>query len=98
MSYQPIRSMLLVPGIRRDFLHKAPGAGADALDLEDSVPAAAKSEARAIVANALVQSAGNLTFIRFNHPSAGNLDDDLTVLAPHENQAIMLSKAGGPQD
>src|SRR5882757_8440261 len=100
MSYQPIRSMLLVPGIRRDFLQKAPNAGADALvlDLEDSVPAAAKSEARAIVANALAQSAGNLTFIRFNHPSAGNLDDDLTVLAPHQNQAIMLSKAGGPQD
>jgi citrate lyase subunit beta/citryl-CoA lyase len=92
--------MLLVPGIRRDFLQKAPHAGADALvlDLEDSVPAAAKSEARTVVANALAQSAGNLTFIRFNHPSAGILDDDLTVLAPHENQAIMLSKANGPED
>src|SRR6202043_1326504 len=95
MSYQPVRSMLLVPGIRRDFLQKAPNAGADALvlDLEDSVPAAAKSEARAVVASALAQSAGNLTFIRFNHPSVGTLDNDLTVLAPHENQAIMLSKA-----
>jgi citrate lyase subunit beta/citryl-CoA lyase len=100
MSYQPIRSMLLVPGIRRDFLQKAPNAGADALvlDLEDSVPAAAKPEARTVVANALAQSPDNLTFIRFNHPSVGNLDDDLTVLAPHENQAIMLSKVGGPQD
>jgi citrate lyase subunit beta / citryl-CoA lyase len=100
MSYQPIRSMLLVPGIRRDFLQKAPNAGADALvlDLEDSVPAAAKPEARTVVANALAQSPENLTFIRFNHPSVGNLDDDLMVLAPHENQAIMLSKVGGPQD
>jgi citrate lyase subunit beta/citryl-CoA lyase len=100
MSYKPIRSMLLVPGIRRDFLQKAPGAGADALvlDLEDSVPTATKSEARTIVADALARSAGFLTFIRFNHPSAGNLDDDLAVLAPHENQAIMLSKVGGPQD
>jgi citrate lyase subunit beta/citryl-CoA lyase len=100
MSYQPIRSMLLVPGIRRDFLQKAPNAGADALvlDLEDSVPAAAKPEARTIVANALAQSPENLTFIRFNHPSVGNLDDDLTVLAPHENQAIMLSKVGCPED
>jgi citrate lyase subunit beta / citryl-CoA lyase len=100
MSYQPIRSMLLVPGIRRDFLQKAANAGADALvlDLEDSVPAAAKPEARGIVANALAQSAGNLTFIRFNHPSAGDLDDDLTVLAPHENQTIMLPKVGSAQD
>jgi citrate lyase subunit beta / citryl-CoA lyase len=100
MSYQPIRSMLLVPGIRRDFLEKAPDAGADALvlDLEDSVPATAKSEARSIVAAALTQSAGHLTFIRFNHPSDGELERDLSVLAPHENQAIMLSKVGGPQD
>jgi citrate lyase subunit beta/citryl-CoA lyase len=100
MSYQPIRSMLLVPGIRRDFLQKAANAGADALvlDLEDSVPAAAKSEARCIVANALAQSAGHLTFIRFNHPGAGGLVDDLAGLAPHENQAIMLSKVGSAQD
>ncbi|HEY0441988.1 MAG TPA: CoA ester lyase [Xanthobacteraceae bacterium] len=95
-----LRSLLYVPGSRPDFLQKAAAAGADALvlDLEDSVPPAGKDEARRTVAAALRQSAGRLTFIRINHPSLGQLEKDLSVLAAHGDQAIMLPKVEQVED
>ena len=91
---EALRSILFVPGSRPEFLPKAIAAGPDALvlDLEDSVPPAIKDEARKHVAAELAGSAGRLTFIRINHPDAGNLEKDLSVLAPHSAQAIMLPK------
>ncbi|MEI8277927.1 MAG: CoA ester lyase [Hyphomicrobiales bacterium] len=95
-----LRSILMVPGIRRDFMDKAAKAGADALvlDLEDSVPEASKPEARTAVASHLAQASGRLTFVRINHPALGQIASDLAVLAPHEAQAVMLSKVEGPRD
>jgi citrate lyase subunit beta / citryl-CoA lyase len=96
----PLRSLLFVPGSRPDFLPKAAAAGADALvlDLEDSVPAAAKDIARSHVSAALARSLGHLTFIRINHPVFGELEKDLGVLGPHDSQAIMLPKVERARD
>jgi len=95
-----LRSLLFVPGSREDFLPKAAAAGADALvlDLEDSVPPAVKDVARACVAAELARSSRPLTFIRINHPSCGELEKDLAVLAPHAAQAVMLPKVACVQD
>jgi citrate lyase subunit beta/citryl-CoA lyase len=95
-----LRSLLFVPGSREDFLPKAAAAGADALvlDLEDSVPAAVKDAARACVAIELARSSRPLTFIRINHPSCGELEKDLAVLAPHTAQAVMLPKVAVVED
>src|ERR1700678_4376566 len=48
---KPYRSMLFVPGHKSNWAEKAVAAGADAiiLDLEDSVPAADKADARKTV-------------------------------------------------
>ncbi len=93
-SVPAIRSLLFVPGSRPEFLPKAAVAGADALvlDLEDSVAQHAKDEARLHVASALRQSPDQLTFIRVNHPGLGVLEKDLSVLAPHAMQAVILPK------
>lgn len=95
-----LRSLLFVPGIRQDFLPKAMRAGADALvlDLEDSVPPAAKDAARSCVSAWLAEAEQRLSFIRINHPSSGDLERDLAVLAPHAGQAIMLPKVAEVQD
>jgi citrate lyase subunit beta/citryl-CoA lyase len=101
MSTPPaLRSVLFVPGSRPDLFPKAMAAGADALvlDLEDSISADAKNSARAHVAAALAGSATGLTFVRFNHPRGGDLQRDLSVLAPHAAQAVMLPKVERPED
>jgi citrate lyase subunit beta / citryl-CoA lyase len=95
-----LRSLLFVPGIRQDFLPKAMIAGADALvfDLEDSVPPAAKDTARSSVSAWLAEAERRFSFIRINHPSSGDLEKDLAVLAPHDAQAIMLPKVADVRD
>lgn len=100
-SSYPVRSVLFVPGSRPEFLAKAAAAGADAfiLDLEDSVAAQAKAEARSNVADALRRSnPDRLTFVRINHPGLGALESDLSVLAPHGMQAVVVPKVDGVQD
>mgnify|MGYP003346199588 FL=1 len=89
-----VRSVLFVPGVRPEFIPKADAAGADALvlDLEDSVSHNAKAAARSNLAKALAERANRLTFVRINHPAIGSLEADLSVLAPHMNQAIILPK------
>jgi len=95
-----LRSLLFVPGSREELLPKAAASGADALvlDLEDSVPSTVKDVARACVSAELARSSRPLTCIRINHPSCGELEKDLAVLAPHAAQAVMLPKVAGVQD
>jgi citrate lyase subunit beta/citryl-CoA lyase len=95
-----LRSVLFVPGSRPDLVPKAAAAGADALvlDLEDSVPAEGKDLARTHVAAVLAESAARFTFVRCNHPCRGALEQDLSVLAPHPAQAVMLPKVESPED
>lgn len=95
MNFLPVvRSILFVPGIRPEFIAKAAAAGPDALvlDLEDSVAHDAKDAARKHVAEALRLRGDRLTLIRVNHPQLGMLEQDLSVLAPHALQAIVLPK------
>ncbi len=64
-----MRSLLFVPGTRQDRFAKAMNAGADAVvfDLEDSVEAGQKPQARALVAEFLATpGAGALRLVRFN--------------------------------
>ncbi|MGH8325327.1 MAG: HpcH/HpaI aldolase/citrate lyase family protein [Steroidobacteraceae bacterium] len=90
----PLRSLLFVPGDRPELFAKAALAGADALvlDLEDSVTAARKEEARAAVAAELARPGPQPRFIRINPPRSGDLARDLSVLAPRDTQAVMVPK------
>jgi len=100
MTRPPIRSLLFAPGSRPDLFVKAARSGADAvvLDLEDSVAPQAKSEARVAIAAWLSDTPDRLTFVRINHPARGELDGDLSVLAPHANQVLMAPKIDRPED
>jgi citrate lyase subunit beta / citryl-CoA lyase len=79
-----LRSLLFVPGDRPERFAKAAASGADALilDLEDSVVAERKGEARRHVAAYLSESAtGVQRWVRINPLDAGMAEDDLRVVA-----------------
>lgn len=99
---KPIRSFLFVPGNRASWIDKAVGSRADALilDLEDSVPAEHKAEARDVVRSKLEQLAGQKqrTWVRVNRsPHLYDWDDLLAVVGRHV-EGIVLSKPAGPED
>lgn len=80
---------------------KALESGADAvlLDLEDSVPVAAKAEARSLVAKVIDGAAAAGTartgpgiFVRVNAAASGLLDDDLAAIVRPGLEAIFLPK------
>lgn len=82
-----LRSMMFVPGHRRNFLEKSIHAGADALifDLEDSVPNGSKGKARDEI-NSILQknSIKSKVFIRVNELDSEHLKEDLkTIDAKH---------------
>jgi len=85
---------------------KALESGADAviLDLEDSVPFAAKAEARALVAKAIDGAAnagarpGPAVFVRTNAATTGMLYDDLAAVVRPGLNAILMSKAESVQE
>ncbi len=96
-----MRSLLFVPGDSPKKLDKGLTSGADALivDLEDSVAADRKTEARA-TALAFLQDAAKQTsrprlFVRVNALDTGLTDDDLDAIVPGKPDAIMLPKAAG---
>ena len=72
---RPLRSRLFVPGNKEDWMRKAPRYGADALilDLEDSVPAEGKADARVLVRRMLEElgAAGQTLFVRVNGLETG---------------------------
>ena len=77
---------------------KALESGADAVifDLEDSVPMAAKAEARALVAQAIegaAAKAGPLVTVRVNAAATGLLEEDLQAIVRPGLFAIFLPKA-----
>jgi len=99
---KPIRTALFAPGSKERVMSKALASGADAVifDLEDSVPIAAKAEARTYVAKAIdgVAAAGAAhrgpaIYVRVNVASTGLLEDDLTAVVRPGLDAILLSKA-----
>lgn len=90
------RSMLMTPGNRPDRLRKALASGADCVvfDLEDSVPPAAKGEARDAVAQALreLAPAGTERCVRINSLACGFGADDLAALPLDRLDSIMVPK------
>lgn len=93
----PVRVALFAPGINTRVMAKAFTAGADAviLDLEDSVPLAAKAEARGLVATAIDAAAadGPDVYVRTNAAATGYLADDLAAAVRPGLDAVILPKA-----
>jgi citrate lyase subunit beta/citryl-CoA lyase len=96
VAMKPIRVALFAPGINARVMSKAIGAGVDAviLDLEDSVPIAAKAEARSLVAAAIgaQAAAGPAVYVRSNGAATGQLADDLEAVVRPGLDAVMLPK------
>lgn len=96
-----MRSLLFVPGDSPKKLAKGLESGADALivDLEDSVAADRKAEARAI-ALAFLKDTGAAAhrprlLVRVNGLDTGLIDADLDAVMPGRPDAILLPKAEG---
>ncbi|TKT74797.1 CoA ester lyase [Aquamicrobium sp. LC103] len=96
-----MRSLLFVPGDSPRKFAKAIGTAANALvlDLEDSVAASAKAEARETVAEMLrSERAGKILVVRVNAFDTGSTLDDLAAVMPHAPDAVMLPKCRGGHD
>ena len=89
---------LFVPGDRPDRFPKAAASGADIviLDLEDAVALDRKAEAREAVHVAL--AGGMRACVRVNVAVSEMGIADLTMLAAHPPDAVMLPKVTGPRD
>jgi citrate lyase subunit beta / citryl-CoA lyase len=96
---KPIRTALFAPGSKERVMAKAFESGADAVifDLEDSVPLAAKAEARITVAHAIDRGADTasrpLVTVRVNAVATGMIEDDLRAIVRPGLDAIFLPKA-----
>ena len=97
-----LRSLLFVPGNRGNMLQKATGSSPDAYipDLEDSVPAEEKTEARNVTASHLghLAQAGPRVIPRVNSLDTGLLEEDLAaVVGPHV-YGVSVGKISTPAD
>ena len=100
---KPYRSMLFVPGQKPDWVDKGVTAGADALilDLEDSVPAAMKDEARRVVAQSLETKGGrggSELWVRPNSLSSGLFGADVEAVVGSGLAGLFLPKVFTPLD
>jgi citrate lyase subunit beta/citryl-CoA lyase len=104
---KPVRVALFAPGINARVMTKALSAGADAVifDLEDSVPIAAKAQARSLVAAQIDDqaataglSAAPVIHVRVNSAATDHLPDDLDAAVRPGVDAIMLPKAESPEE
>ncbi len=95
---KPYRSMLFVPGHKAAWADKGVASGADALilDLEDSVPAAEKIEARATVAATIDRLTGAGVrpdlWVRANPEVSGLLGGDLEAIVRPGLAGLFLAK------
>jgi citrate lyase subunit beta/citryl-CoA lyase len=95
-----LRSLLFVPGDRPERMDKALGVGADALilDLEDSVAAAKKAQARLSVADFLKRTDGVvLRFVRINPLTGVLADADLQAVLGARPDGLVLPKSEGAE-
>lgn len=92
------RSYLFVPGDSDRKLEKSAGSGADALilDLEDSVAAAARPDARALCRAFLARQ--QRAWVRINPLSSDDAAADLEAVIPLAPLGIVLPKAAGSAD
>jgi citrate lyase subunit beta/citryl-CoA lyase len=96
------RTLLFAPATRPELLSKAQAGNADSLifDLEDSVPANAKDDARKNVAQALAAGLRKPMYLRINNPRAGDYKADLAVLQANDANVmgVILPKADDAAD
>ncbi len=93
-----LRSLLFVPGDRRDRMQKALGSAADALilDLEDAVAPDKRGEARSAIAEVLGASPRPLPlFVRINPLDGPFGEQDLAVAVAGKADGIVLPKSEG---
>src|ERR1700738_5190184 len=96
-----MRSLLFVPGDSAKKLGRSLTSGADAqiVDLEDSVSADRKAEARATALDFLTEASANASrprlLVRVNAIETGLIDADLDMVVAGKPDAIMLPKAQG---
>jgi citrate lyase subunit beta / citryl-CoA lyase len=101
---KPLRSLLFVPGHRGTWVEKGVASGADGLilDLEDSVPADLKGQARAEVARSItrLREAGAQIglYVRLNALDTGMAGDDIEVVTLRGLDGFVLPKTFGPDD
>lgn len=99
---KPIRSFLFVPGHRESWIDKISNYCADAviLDLEDSVPADVKHDARQLVARKIpaLAAKGVRIYVRVNRSPHLFDFDDLEAVVQDGLEGIVLPKPYGPED
>jgi citrate lyase subunit beta/citryl-CoA lyase len=96
MTALAMRSLLFVPADSERKIAKARASAADVviLDLEDSVAAEAKTEARRIAATVLAERAtGPALFVRVNSFGSGLIEADLEALTGVSPDGLVLPKA-----
>ncbi|MDA0988307.1 MAG: CoA ester lyase [Chloroflexi bacterium] len=97
-----LRSLIFVPGNRRDMLEKAASFPADFLvpDMEDSVPLAEKAAARDAIADMLpiLDRAGKRSVVRINALSTGLLEEDMRAAVTPHTYGINVGKVDTPWD
>lgn len=97
------RSLLFVPGDRPERFGKACASGADAviLDLEDAVRPENKERARSCVREWLAQPSSGvrpLVLVRINGIDFKEIDEELTLVASHAVDGVILPKAQTARD
>jgi citrate lyase subunit beta/citryl-CoA lyase len=103
---RPARSLLFIPGNRKDWIETADDHGADVvvLDLEDSVPRGEKDKARELVAEAIPEltDRGQRVHVRVNgHPNNHNnraFHKDIEAVANESVEAFVLAEVDMPED
>ena len=92
-----LRSLIFVPGNRRDMLEKARNFNADVIvaDLEDSVPPGEKLNARQLVKEMApgLSSRGKKTIVRLNSLDTGLTRDDLSAVIGTYLYGVSVGKA-----
>ncbi len=95
-----LRNLLFAPGDSERKIDKALATAADGviLDLEDSVAAPAKADARAAVAARLRQGPAPHVIVRVNPVDTAWYLPDLAAVVPCRPAAVLLPKCTGPAD
>jgi citrate lyase subunit beta/citryl-CoA lyase len=97
-----LRSLIFVPGNRRDMLQKARSFNADVIvaDLEDSVPPSEKLNAREIVREMAptLSGRGQKVMVRVNSLDTGLTRDDLSAVVGPGLYGVSVGKGESPWD
>lgn len=101
MTVEP-RSWLFIPGDSEKKLDKAAQCGADAviIDLEDSVAASTKADARAMAGEYLASASasGPALWVRINSLGSPECDADVAEIVGYRPAGLVLPKCEGPDD